>query len=102
MKKSVLGVMAAAILLGGCSGNYIEVGTNASAKAKMRACMMDEANAKFRAGTLFAQGISETADELVNTCLKKLALQAAGISEESQSTAETIISNLKNPGTASN
>ena len=64
--------------------------------------MVNEANSKFQAGTLFVQGISATADEIVNDCIKKLALQSAGISEESQSTAETIISNLKNWGTAAN
>ena len=62
--------------------------------------MVSEANAKFQAGTLLTKGISATADEIVNTCIKKLALQSAGISEESQSTAESIITNLKNMGYA--
>lgn len=96
MKKTIL--TAALILLSGCAdlSQYTTVDANASAKTKMRACMLSEANAKFQAGTLFVKGLSETADELVNTCIKKLALQAAGISTESQSAAETIISNLKN------
>ena len=58
--------------------------------------MVSEANNKFQAGTLFSSSVSVTADEIVNTCIKKLALQSAGISEESQSTAQTIITNLKN------
>ena len=60
------------------------------------------ANEKLQAGTLFTKSISETSDELVNTCLKKLALQAAGISEESQSAAESIIANLKTLSSANN
>ena len=45
--------------------------------------------------TLFVNNVSETSKDITNTCLKKLALQAAGISEESQTAAENIINNLK-------
>ena len=64
----------------------------------MRACMVAEANSRLQAGTLFSQGISATADEIVEACLKKLALESAGISSESQSTAQSIIQSLKNLG----
>ncbi len=96
MKKFFL--LGMLVVLSGCTdlSKYTVVDSDASAKTKMRACMVSEANSKFRAGTLFSNTVSATADEIVNTCLKKLALQAAGISEESQSTAETIIANLKN------
>jgi ribonuclease Z len=57
--------------------------------------LLAEAQSKFQAGTLFTQGLSATADELVATCAKKLALQAAGISEENKTMAENIITNLK-------
>jgi hypothetical protein len=89
----------AVLLLAGCSADlskYTSVDANASIKTKMRACMVSEANSRLQAGTLFNQSISVTADELVEVCLKKLALESAGISSESQSTAETIIQNLKN------
>jgi hypothetical protein len=66
----------------------------------MRACLVSEATAKFQAGTLFTQGVSATADELVEICMQKLALQSMGISQESQSTAASIIQNLRNFGTA--
>lgn len=91
------------LLLASCStdlSKYTTVDANASAKTKMRACLVSEANTKFQAGTLFTQGISATSDELVSICLKKLALESAGISAESQSTAQSIIQNLKNFGTA--
>lgn len=102
MKKTILCGMFA--LLAGCAdlSQYTTVDANASAKSKMRACMLSEANEKLQAGTLFTKSISETSDELVNTCLKKLALQAAGISEESQSAAESIIANLKTLSSANN
>ena len=86
------------MLLGGCAelSQYTTVDSNASAKTKMKACLVSEANSRLQAGTLFNQSISATSDELVNTCLQKLALEAAGISQESQSTATSIIQSLKN------
>ena len=84
MRKIVAGT-AALLMAAACSNlsQYTTVSSSATPKEKMRACM-----------------ISETADELVNICIKKLALQAAGISEESQSAAESIITNLKNLNSA--
>ena len=92
------------MLLSGCAelSQYTTVDSNASAKTKMRACLISEANSRFQAGTLFTQSISATSDELVSVCLKKLALESAGISQESQSTATTIFQNLKNMGVTYN
>ncbi len=99
MKKALF---LSLLLLGGCAelSQYATADSNASAKTKMRACLVSEANSRFQAGTLFTQSISATSDELVSVCLKKLALESAGISQESQSTASTIIQNLKNLGSA--
>ena len=95
MKKMLL---LALLTLGACAdlSQYTTVDANASAKTKMRACLVNEANARLQDGTLFTKSISVTSDELVNVCLKKLALESAGITEESQSTALTVIQNLKN------
>ena len=97
MKKFMLTAMTL-LAVSACAdlSKYTTVAENATTKDKMRACLISEANNKLQAGTLFSAGISATADELVNTCISKLALQSVGISEESKSTAETIISNLKN------
>ena len=99
MKKAVV---CAFLLLSACAdlAQYATVDSNASAKTKMKACLVSEANSRFQAGTLFTQSISATSDELVSVCLKKLALESAGISQESQSTASTIIQNLKNLSSA--
>jgi hypothetical protein len=101
MRKIIAGTVAL-LMAAACSNlsQYTTVSSSATPKEKMRACMISEANSKLQAGTLFNAGISATADELVNICIKKLALQAAGISEESQSTAESIITNLKNLNSA--
>lgn len=100
--KKVLFCLAVLFVLTGCDtvSKYSTADANASVKTRMRACLVSEATAKFQAGTLFVNGLSTTADELVETCMKKLALQSAGISEESQSTAASIIQNLKNFGSA--
>lgn len=99
MKKSLI---LAILLLAGCGNvsQYATADVNAPAKTRMRACLVSEATAKFQAGTLFVQGLSATSDELVSICLKKLALESAGISSESQSTAQSIIENLRNFGAA--
>lgn len=98
MKKFILGT---ALLLAACSNvaQYGTASTNDSMKTRMRACLVTEANNRLQAGTLFTQGLQATADDMVNTCLKRLALESAGISAESQSTAQSIIESLKNFGT---
>ena len=95
MKKALL---LSLMLLSGCAelSQYATADSNASAKTKMRACLVSEANSKLQAGTLFTNSISVTSEELVNVCLQKLALESAGISQESQSTASSIIQSLKN------
>ncbi len=100
MKKIIL--IGALALLSACAdlSQYTTVDSNASVKTKMKACMISEANSRFQAGTLFTNSLSVTADDIVDTCLNKLALQSAGISAESQSTAQNIINNLKNWGSA--
>lgn len=100
--KKVLFCLALLFVLTGCDtvSKYSTAGANDSVKTRMRACLVSEATARFQSGTLFNKGVSATADELVEVCMQKLALQSVGISDESQSTAATIIQNLRNFGTA--
>jgi len=94
MKKfAFLGVL---LFLASCSEiSGLTGGTADSAQTQMKTCLLAEANARYAAGTLFTGTIRSTASDLVKTCMKKLALQSVGISQESQSTAESIISNLQ-------
>ncbi len=96
MKKYcfILGMIA---VLSCCAelDKYINVGENASAQEKFRACALVEAQAKLKNGTLFAQDMTTTKNEIVNTCLKKMALQAAGIDSEAESIASSIINGLR-------
>lgn len=107
MSSKFFAVIAVATALSACSSNggfdlskYTTVDANSSVKTRLRACLVSEANTKFQNGTLFTNGLTATAQELSNTCIKKLALQSAGVSAESQSMASTIIQNLQNYGTA--
>ena len=103
MKKLMLCGLGA-LLICSCANldKYSTVDDNASAQVKMKACLISDANSRFQAGTLFSKGIKATANEMVTTCTKKLALQSAGISSEAQSTAQTIIKNFQNYNTATN
>lgn len=67
---------------------------------KMRACLMSEANTRYQAGTLFTNSVKSTATELIKTCMKNLALESTGITPQTQSAAEGIITNLKNLASA--
>ena len=106
MSSKFFAVLAVVTALSACSSEGFDISkfatadANASVKTRLRACLVSEANTKFQNGTLFAKGITATADELTNTCIQKLALQSAGISSETQSMASTIIQNLQNFGTA--
>lgn len=96
MKKSVF-ILSAALLLSNCAeiDKYMNVSANASAQEKFRACALTEAQTKLKNGTLFAQDMSTTKEEIVNTCLKKMALEAAGIDSEAQTITSGILNSLQ-------
>lgn len=93
-------VLATIILLSSCAKleSLTQVGNNATAEEKFRACAINEVSAKMKAGTLFNQGFTATKDEIVSTCLKKLALQAAGIDAEADSITDGILSKFIGSG----
>ena len=99
-KYTLLGLCALGLAACADLSSFTAVDSNAPVQTKMKACMVAEANTRFQAGTLFNDTIKNTASDLVSTCMKKLMLQSAGISEESQSTAQSIITNLKNMSTS--
>jgi hypothetical protein len=100
MKKIYL--LAAVVLLFGCADikNMLPSGGNSSdtgsAQSRMHTCMLSEAQARFSAGTLFNDSVYNTAKDLASGCMKKLALESMGISEQAQSDATNIINSLRN------
>lgn len=97
MKKYII-VLGLVAVLGGCAefNKYITVSSNATPQEKFRACALSEAQNKLQNGTLFTKTMTATKDEIVNTCIKKLALEAAGIDSEAQSITSNIINSLQN------
>ena len=94
MKKILLSIALISSLCACENISGLASSGDASMKAKLHTCLVNEATSKFQAGTLFTQGIVATSKELAGTCIKKLALQSAGIDEESQSMATSIIQNF--------
>jgi hypothetical protein len=101
MKKLALASML--LILSACSDLSAltgSQGTTDSTTARMHSCLLAEGNSRLQAGTLFTNGLKATAQDMVSTCTKRLALQSMGISPEAQSTAENIITQLRNFGSA--
>lgn len=98
--KKILSVIAMTVALSACEGvdmtPYTTANANDSVRVRMRACMLSEAQSKMQAGTLLSAGFKAEVDNLSRTCIRKLALQSAGIDEEAASTATSVLNNLMN------
>nr|QIM10692.1 hypothetical protein PlAlph_5840 [uncultured Alphaproteobacteria bacterium] len=96
--KKFMTVLSAVMFLAACENvdmtKYTTASADDSIKTRLRACMLNEATERLKAGTLLANGLSAAADDISNTCIKKLALQAAGIDTEAASTATSILNSL--------
>jgi len=95
MKKFYL--IALTAVLAGCAqmSSMTGASSDSTVSARMKTCLISEANSRYQAGTLFTNTIKATATDMVKTCSRNLALQSAGITPETQATAEGIISNLR-------
>lgn len=90
-------------VVGACACNNIDFNTlllneNSSGTAKLNACMLNEINSRANSGTLFTSGlgVKATAEDVANCCIRKLALQAAGLDETAVNNATSFINSLKN------
>lgn len=96
--KKITTVVAAVMFLAACESidmtKYTTASADDSVKTRLRACMLKEATERLQAGTLLTGGLSAAADEISTVCIKKLALQAAGIDTEANSTATSILNSL--------
>ena len=96
--KKLFSIIAMTMALTACEGvdltPYTTASTSDSVRVRMRACMLSEAQSKMQAGTLMASGFKAEVDSLSKTCVRKLALQSAGIDEEAASTATSVLNNL--------
>lgn len=80
------GLMAGCAELGSTSGN--------SSNVTLKACISTEALSAVTNGSAFTNGVTATAKAVSSACLKKLALQNAGVDQESMDLATTALNAL--------
>lgn len=90
----IKGILALLVIITGCSQleSYTQVGSNATTQEKFRACAITEATTKLQNGTLFNQTFTSTKDEIVDTCMKKIAYDAIGFDSEASQIADSVLS----------
>ncbi len=96
MKKTLL---LAVLLLSACEqlsflAPQADDKTPLTTKAKLHACVYEEAKNKVMDGSVFSLGLSATASEVSGTCIKKLALESAGLDTQTTSEAKTALQTL--------
>lgn len=87
--KNIL-TLTTALLLAGCAAS--EANTSNTA---LNICLTQKANAAIQDGTAFTTPIKTLAQNISKECLKKLALEKAGLSEESVTAAANVLTALK-------
>ncbi|MBO4519726.1 MAG: hypothetical protein J5787_00810 [Alphaproteobacteria bacterium] len=94
--KKMIGVLAVVCALTAC-GTFNSATKEDSTKVKLRSCMVQEATAKLKAGTLTTKNAKKTAKNISTSCVKKLALQSAGLdTKETETLATTVINEVMN------
>ena len=88
------------ILLGACTSEqmalWIPQGdkTPMTTSAKLKACALDEARILVQNGSVWSLGMSAAAESVASTCIKKLALQSAGVDTQAASEAYNALKSL--------
>lgn len=90
MKK--IAIIAAVLALAACE--HLSA-LQSSEMGSLNSCMMTEAQTRLTAGTLFNSGVMATAKDISQGCIKKLALQKAGLDDTALNSAASIINSLK-------
>ena len=88
MKKIL--TLTTALLLTGCAAS--EANTSNTA---LNVCLTQKANAAIQDGTAFTTPVKTLAQNISKECLKKLALEKTGLSEESVTAAQNVLTALK-------
>ena len=88
MKKIL--TLATALLLVGCAAG--EANTSNTA---LNVCLTTKANAAIQDGSAFTTPVKTLAKNISTACLKQLALEKAGLSEESVTAATNVLNALK-------
>ena len=82
-------VMATALMLTACSG------TANTSNTSLNACLTQKAYESLNDGSLMTTEIKTLAKNISTACLKQLALEKSGLSEESVTAATNVLTALK-------
>lgn len=98
MKSKILTIFSV-LLLSACSSgtSFLSNGSTTNSNstiAKIRLCSFEEAKNKLQDGSVWTTGLQASADEISSTCIKKLALEAAGYDDTANSEAKSALSEL--------
>lgn len=96
MKKILFALVGASLLTAACAANNTTTGTTASKKSRLHACASEEAVNAISNGTAFTNGLTQTAQNITKSCLKKLALEDSGLDQETLNLTSTLLSNMMN------
>ena len=92
--KKIIGILAVVSVLTAC-GTFSSETKEDSAKVKLRACIVQDATAKLKAGTLTTKHIKKTAKNVSTACVKKLALESTGLdAKETEEMATTVLNEV--------
>ena len=81
---------AIALFLAGCAASTANTSNTA-----LNVCLTQKANAAIQDGSAFTTPVKTLAQNISTTCLRQLALQKAGLSEESVTAATNVLNALK-------
>lgn len=84
------------------SNGTITPTTTDGVPSMLKACLMTQAADKIQDGTAFTNDLTALAKEISVMCLKKTALQSAGLEEEALIQSETLLKNLTASARVSN
>lgn len=94
--RTKLAITALSFLLAACSALSSDGVAPTTTKGKLKACSIEEAGNMIQNGKAFTQSISVSADEISETCIKKLALEAAGLDKVANNDATSALQTLLN------
>lgn len=89
MRKLFIVVLA--LTLCACAGE-----TANTSNATLNACLTQKAYASLNDGSLFTTEIKTLAKNISSSCIQQLALQKAGLNQESVTAATNVLTALKN------
>lgn len=94
MKKQLLGLVAAGLLLAGCETTGTASATSTTGAGGLKACAMENAVNAVADGSVFTNGVRPTASSISSKCLKQLAMTKMGLEQPTADMVENMLNVL--------